>query len=118
MFLDLQFLRPAVAMPATEHNYILMIFPEHNTKGARMCTPKTTGSGPKVSKLQATDSWHTSLTAGMSAVLPHPETMPRPHWLAGAPGFEPGNGGIKIHHFAFPSMVIPKNPRNSARSNQ
>src|SRR6266446_4855834 len=35
--------------------------------------------------------------AGMSAVLPHPElTMQRPHWLAGAPGFEPGNGGIKI----------------------
>jgi hypothetical protein len=68
MFLVLQFLRPAVAMPAnvaanaTEHNNILMIFPEHNTKGARMCTPKTTGPGPKVSKLQATDSWHTSLT--------------------------------------------------------
>jgi hypothetical protein len=23
----------------------------------------------------------------------------RPRWLAGAPGFEPGNGGIKIHLF-------------------
>jgi hypothetical protein len=23
----------------------------------------------------------------------------RPHWLAGAPGFEPGNGGIKSSHF-------------------
>src|SRR5258706_2688546 len=34
----------------------------------------------------------------MSAVLPHLEITPqRPHWLAGAPGFEPGNGGIKIH---------------------
>src|SRR5690349_1731815 len=22
--------------------------------------------------------------------------LERPHWLAGAPGFEPGNGGIKI----------------------
>src|SRR5712671_367622 len=33
----------------------------------------------------------------MSAVLPHLEITPqRPHWLAGAPGFEPGNGGIKI----------------------
>src|SRR6266446_6758456 len=35
--------------------------------------------------------------SGMSAVLPHLEITPqRPHWLAGAPGFEPGNGGIKI----------------------
>src|SRR5260370_41902472 len=33
----------------------------------------------------------------MSAVLPHLEITPRrPDWLAGAPGFEPGNGGIKI----------------------
>src|SRR5467141_1299220 len=33
----------------------------------------------------------------MSAVLPHLEITPqRPHWLAGAPGLEPGNGGIKI----------------------
>src|SRR6266849_9100167 len=33
----------------------------------------------------------------MSAVLPHLEiTSQRPHWVAGAPGFEPGNGGIKI----------------------
>src|SRR6266699_2825273 len=33
----------------------------------------------------------------MSAVLTHPEITPqRPDWLAGAPGFEPGNGGIKI----------------------
>src|SRR5712671_1279434 len=24
-------------------------------------------------------------------------TAQRPHWLAGVPGFEPGNGGIKIH---------------------
>src|SRR6266446_231537 len=33
----------------------------------------------------------------MSAVLTHGEiTPPRPNWLAGAPGFEPGNGGIKI----------------------
>src|SRR6266478_8480009 len=32
----------------------------------------------------------------MSAVLPHLEITPqRPDWLAGAPGFEPGNGGIK-----------------------
>jgi hypothetical protein len=31
----------------------------------------------------------------MSAVLPHLEITPqRPDWLAGAPGFEPGNGGI------------------------
>src|SRR5229473_2166258 len=30
-------------------------------------------------------------------VLTHPETpAQRPHRLAGAPGFEPGNGGIKI----------------------
>jgi hypothetical protein len=41
-----------------------------------------------------------------------------PDWLAGVPGFEPGNGGIKIHHVAFPSMFIPKNQRNSTRSNQ
>src|SRR5258708_14443046 len=35
--------------------------------------------------------------SGMLAVLPHLEiTPPRPHCLAGAPGFEPGNGGIKI----------------------
>src|SRR5467141_2045088 len=34
----------------------------------------------------------------MSAVLPHLEITPqRPDWLAGSPGFEPGNGGIKIH---------------------
>src|SRR5467141_1098735 len=33
----------------------------------------------------------------MSAVLPHLEITPqRPHWVAGAPGFEPGNGGIEI----------------------
>src|SRR6266852_6087334 len=33
----------------------------------------------------------------MSRVLLHAEMTPqRPHWLAGAPGFEPGNGGIKI----------------------
>jgi hypothetical protein len=32
----------------------------------------------------------------MSAVLPHLEITPQgPHWLAGAPGFEPGNGGIE-----------------------
>jgi len=38
-----------------------------------------------------------SAAAGMSAVFTHPEITPqRPHWLAGAPGFEPGNGGIKI----------------------
>jgi hypothetical protein len=36
-------------------------------------------------------------TALGAAVLTHPETTaPRPRWLAGAPGFEPGNGGIKI----------------------
>src|SRR6266852_7879075 len=39
----------------------------------------------------------------MSAVLPHLEITPqRPHWLDGAPGFEPGNGGIKIHLFCLP----------------
>ena len=39
----------------------------------------------------------------MSAVLPHLEITPqRPDWLAGVPGFEPGNGGIKIHH--LPSL--------------
>ena len=27
------------------------------------------------------------------------QTAPRPRWLAGAPGFEPGNDGIKIHLF-------------------
>ncbi len=33
--------------------------------------------------------------AGMSAVFTDSEITPqRPHWLAGAPGFEPGNGGI------------------------
>ena len=33
----------------------------------------------------------------MSAVLPHLEITPqRPRWLAGVPGFEPGNDGIKI----------------------
>src|SRR5712692_9701114 len=37
----------------------------------------------------------------MSAVLPHLEITPqRPHWLAGAPGFEPGNGGIAIRQSA------------------
>src|ERR1700730_4484629 len=33
----------------------------------------------------------------MSAVLTYPEiTLQRPDCVAGAPGFEPGNGGIKI----------------------
>jgi hypothetical protein len=27
--------------------------------------------------------------------------LERPHWLAGAPGYEPGNGGIKIRQFSF-----------------
>jgi Transposase domain (DUF772) len=37
----------------------------------------------------------------MSAVLTHREiTLQRPDCLAGAPGFEPGNGGIKIRENA------------------
>jgi hypothetical protein len=33
----------------------------------------------------------------MSCVLTHVEAPPeRPHWLAWAPGFEPGYGGVKI----------------------
>src|SRR5215510_3099994 len=33
----------------------------------------------------------------MTWFLTHPDiARQRPHWLAGAPGFEPGNGGIKI----------------------
>src|SRR5258708_23551014 len=51
----------------------------------------------------------------MSAVLPHLEITPqRPHWLAGAPGFEPGNGGIKIPVSPFRSTIILKNPRISS----
>src|SRR6185437_7140230 len=30
------------------------------------------------------------------AFLKYGNAPRRPHWLAGAPGFEPGNGGIKI----------------------
>ena len=29
-------------------------------------------------------------------LLEHGNALKRPDWLAGAPGFEPGNGGIKI----------------------
>jgi hypothetical protein len=39
-----------------------------------------------------------AMQAGMSAVLTHPETMAQDR-TGGVPGFEPGNGGIKIHLF-------------------
>jgi hypothetical protein len=40
---------------------------------------------------------HCPLTLGNVGGSPTPGNHPqRPHWLAGAPGFEPGNGGIKI----------------------
>src|SRR6266478_8975754 len=46
----------------------------------------------------------------MSAVLPHLEITPRrPDWLAGAPGFEPGNGGIKIR--CLTTWLRPKERR-------
>jgi hypothetical protein len=52
---------------------------------------------------------------GLYAVPRNPHFPRVSGWV---PGFKPGNGGIKIHHFAFPSMLIPKNQRNSTRSNQ
>jgi hypothetical protein len=42
-----------------------------------------------------------------------------PHWLAGAPGFELGNGGIKIQvvHVIF-ERIVQKNGRGKAAPTQ
>jgi hypothetical protein len=59
--------------------------------------PKPALQGPKYQKLPAREWGMPTLPTGMSAILPHLETTPRrPDWLAGAGGFEPPHGGIKI----------------------
>jgi hypothetical protein len=50
----------------------------------------------------------------MSAVLPHLEITPqRPDWLAGAPGFEPGNGGIKSPNSVYSNNGHSEKTRDS-----
>ena len=76
---------------------------------------KTTDAGPKVWKLPTRDSGKCAQPAGMPAVLTHLEITPwRPDWLAGAPGFEPGNGGIKIR--CLTTWLRPKTPRCLSRA--
>src|SRR5712671_3287420 len=51
------------------------------------------------------------IASGTSAVLPHLEITPqRPDWLAGAPGFEPGNGGIKLPYRLARPQSAPDHP--------
>src|SRR2546428_6959201 len=72
---------------------------KNTTRDSRLkCTDFARDRAPSPSR----DTGEEAQPAEMSTVLTQPEmTAPRPHCVAGAPGFEPGNGGIKSTFSAF-----------------